>query len=433
MKKVISIFVALFMFVMLTNVVSATDLTSQIKVSGEGLTFTKKYDATKDITNIVATVLVSEENIDTILSQTAGEGSVLADYYFELNPNLTGTTFKKYNNWYASTLTHKTVEEAIATLKTKMETDTVSTYSTVWPLAVMVEYYDGTAWVKSDTAGTGSLSIGQDLANKLGKAQNELIYGEDFRFSMYDEYTAVYGWDILKDDGTSEGKYEFVTVDYEIKFPVSGKNGTEQVAYSSIKAAIEDGKTEITVNESINVKEDLVIPKGVTVIIANNSVVTMVGGAKFTNNGDIIGKVVVDGKVVKYSNIIIEPTVNGTLTADRKTAAPGDKVTITVTPNEGYSIETVKVLGSIDIVDNKDGTHTITMQESDLTLSATFAKTEVKEETKVEIKEESKVEIKEETKKDETPKTGAIPVIAIIAVVSLVGLVFIKKERKMDF
>ena len=36
-----------------------------------------------------------------------------------------------------------------------------------------------------------------------------------------------------------------------------------------------------------------------------------------------------------------------------------------------------------------------------------------------------------EGKKDETPKTGAMPIVLIAAIVSTMGLLFIRKERKI--
>lgn len=87
---------------------------------------------------------------------------------------------------------------------------------------------------------------------------------------------------------------------------------------------------------------------------------------------------------------IIEPTVNeivlpaateeGTVKASVKTAGEGDKVTITVEPNEGYELDKVTVTNDkgkqIKITDNGDGTFTFVMPDSKVTISAVFKKTE---------------------------------------------------------
>ncbi|MBQ1376135.1 MAG: S-layer homology domain-containing protein, partial [Clostridia bacterium] len=68
--------------------------------------------------------------------------------------------------------------------------------------------------------------------------------------------------------------------------------------------------------------------------------------------------------------------VNGTLSVSADKAKSGDKVTVTVKPNDGYKAESLKVTDKngreITVTDNKDGTYTYTMPASAVTVSASF-------------------------------------------------------------
>ena len=92
------------------------------------------------------------------------------------------------------------------------------------------------------------------------------------------------------------------------------------------------------------------------------------------------------------------PKENGKITFDKEFAIAGETVTMTITPNEGYEIESIKVTDMnnkiIEVKDNK-----FIMPESDVDVIVKFkeiVKEEVKEENKEEVKEETKEEIKEE-------------------------------------
>ena len=66
---------------------------------------------------------------------------------------------------------------------------------------------------------------------------------------------------------------------------------------------------------------------------------------------------------------------NGTITVDRY-ATEGDKVTISVTPDEAYLLDALVVTANgkeVELTDNGDGTYTFTMPSADVRISATFA------------------------------------------------------------
>ncbi|MCH5175829.1 MAG: hypothetical protein J1F40_08070, partial [Prevotellaceae bacterium] len=64
---------------------------------------------------------------------------------------------------------------------------------------------------------------------------------------------------------------------------------------------------------------------------------------------------------------------NGTVTADVAEAQAGETVTLTVTPAEGYELETLTVISVADnTVIDVSADYTFTMPEADVMVSATF-------------------------------------------------------------
>ena len=82
------------------------------------------------------------------------------------------------------------------------------------------------------------------------------------------------------------------------------------------------------------------------------------------------------GGVLSIYDITIAKTENGTVTVSPKSVKQGDAVTITVTPNEGYTLETLTALDKngkeIKLTDNGSGKYTFTMPASNVTVEATF-------------------------------------------------------------
>ncbi|MGM9564897.1 InlB B-repeat-containing protein [Evtepia sp.] len=81
------------------------------------------------------------------------------------------------------------------------------------------------------------------------------------------------------------------------------------------------------------------------------------------------------GAIAPSETVIIKYSVNGKVTADNKTAAKGDTVTLTVTPDKGYTLETLLVTdkngGELKLTE-KNGKYTFTMPASNVTVKATF-------------------------------------------------------------
>ena len=82
----------------------------------------------------------------------------------------------------------------------------------------------------------------------------------------------------------------------------------------------------------------------------------------------------------KYSHeIFTDDSEHGALDVDRY-ATEGEKVTITVLPDDGYALDEIVITDkhgeAIDFVDNGDGTITFTMPSGDVTITATFAESD---------------------------------------------------------
>ena len=94
--------------------------------------------------------------------------------------------------------------------------------------------------------------------------------------------------------------------------------------------------------------------------------------AKWTRRGSSSGS----GSYMPSYTVTVEKSTNGSVSADRKTASPGAAVTITVTPDRGYTLETLTVTdrnGNEQKLTNKGGgKYSFAMPSSEVTVRATF-------------------------------------------------------------
>ena len=121
----------------------------------------------------------------------------------------------------------------------------------------------------------------------------------------------------------------------------------------------------------------------VTAVAAGNATITATAGDKtatcavtVTNpsNSSSGGG---GGSTPRYAVTTPDKTENGSLDVNPKNAKKGSDVTITVTPDEGYTIDSVTAKDAdgnkLTLKDNGDGTYTFTMPGSKVTITATFA------------------------------------------------------------
>lgn len=92
------------------------------------------------------------------------------------------------------------------------------------------------------------------------------------------------------------------------------------------------------------------------------------------SNGDN-GSGYVGGGTSTYTPTVAE-TKNGKVTVDPKSTAAGAKVTVTVTPDEGYELDTLTVKDAngkdVAVTKNADGTYTYTQPAGKVTVTANF-------------------------------------------------------------
>lgn len=363
MKKALNLFAVMILVVLFSlNTVHASDLTGQLKFSsilGEGIKYDLSYDEEADMNNVLVTLLVDENSINTILGQRPGVGSTLSTFYFGINPKL--STAKTINEqvWVGENLTHKTFESAMTTLESKLDTGSIDDEQIVWGTTLTIQYSKdgGQTWSESTGAGNGSTSIGENLLKHLELSDDsKLEYGKNFRFSMYTDYTFILGWNKLDASNQSLGK-EYVSVEWEIEFPITGQIDERAVFFTKLEDALASGSEDITINKDVVVDSDVVIPEGVVINVANGATLEVKEGNSFENNGKVYGDVKVDGDIKTYSSIVINPIKNGDVKVNTIVAANGDLVTITPKAKEGYKLKSITVLdfggNEIEVKDGK--------------------------------------------------------------------------------
>ena len=96
-------------------------------------------------------------------------------------------------------------------------------------------------------------------------------------------------------------------------------------------------------------------------------------GTLYTSTSAISDDITLYAKKQTLHNITIEATEGGSVSADKKQAIVGETITLAVTPDEGYALESISATteegAPVDITDN-----TFIMPDADVTVSATFAK-----------------------------------------------------------
>lgn len=77
------------------------------------------------------------------------------------------------------------------------------------------------------------------------------------------------------------------------------------------------------------------------------------------------------------ADVTVETAINGTVESDVEKASEGDTVTLTVTPEDGYVLDTLTVTDGttpVNTTAGENGTYTFTMPATAVTISATFTK-----------------------------------------------------------
>ena len=182
-------------------------------------------------------------------------------------------------------------------------------------------------------------------------------------------------WDVKKSDGG-----ESVTVT-DNAFTMPASDVTVTATFQAIEYTITISETT---NGTVTAdKEKANIGEEVTLTVTPNAGYTLdaltvksveatitVTDNKFTMPADNV-TVTATFQAIDYS-VTISETTNGTVTADKETANIGEEVTLTVTPNAGYTLDVLTVKSgetTITVTDNK-----FTMPADNVTVTATFEK-----------------------------------------------------------
>ena len=242
----------------------ATDIKDSITVEGEVYVAKGTELIISKDTSIVATGVVVTEGTLRIVEVTSGidnyEG---AEYYVKVTPE-TGSPYTDYiyTDFDSALAVIDTVENKTVTLK------------------------GGYTFSKSFTVAAGQEIKFEDMSAEYKISKDATVTVEaDGTMSVGFAQKGIMGTLVVKDGATCtpvEGSYE-----------VSSKDANDNYTYTSAASAIENAKAGETIYITSNVEfpENIVIPEGVTVDIANGQTVTakkdMTVNGKILNNGNI--------------------------------------------------------------------------------------------------------------------------------------------------
>lgn len=106
------------------------------------------------------------------------------------------------------------------------------------------------------------------------------------------------------------------------------------------------------------------------------------GNAKWDFNTDVTGDLTLTAKWERIHtsapryDVAVSDGAHGSVSVSPKSASKGSTVTVTVTPDKGYALETLTVTdknsSALDLTDRGNGKYTFTMPSSPVTVAATF-------------------------------------------------------------
>ena len=245
-------------------------------------------------------ITVTDESLQTGLAQKAGNTTGTpakpGNIYLKLLPTFTvegAQTYNYTNKAFEAGTAPEKVMEAIRDLMLKEQGCANS--PEVWPLASRFEYKDSSSgeWKALTGSATGAKSNEEFLKEALGNV--ELVYGENYRLVKGTEGCVVYAFTANEaaSDGNpdyildGENTIRYIWIEYEVRYPVAGNQDGVDVYYPNLTAALSAGETSITLNEALDLTDDITIPAGVTLYTNGN----LTNSATLQNNGAIVGGV----------------------------------------------------------------------------------------------------------------------------------------------
>lgn len=185
-------------------------------------------------------------------------------------------------------------------------------------------------------------------------------------------------------DGSFKGK---------VAFSVANPQNNSEADYAKVVLNITGGKFETTGEKTVNVEDK-------KEFIAGGTFSTDV--KDYIKDGYVSTKVGDAYKVLKESKVTLGKVTAGKVEVDKTTALEGEKVTLTLTPNEGYELSSIKVVDTYNKEVSVTG-NTFVMPNSDVTITVVFTKVSVEipvVDTSKDVKDVT-VGVKDETKVEE--------------------------------
>ena len=160
-------------------------------------------------------------------------------------------------------------------------------------------------------------------------------------------------------------------------------DGTTSVYHTSLKDAVENGYDDIVINKDTTLQNDLYVPEGKKITVNEGATLTISQGSslKFVGEYNLTGKgnLVNNGAIYSGNNEVFFITVtdseNGSISVPKNAYPRGSEVTITITPNNGYELDTLKVI-------DEDGKEVVVTNgkfviNSDVTITSTFKESKI--------------------------------------------------------
>ena len=277
---------------------------------------------------------------------------------------------------------YRTVEAAMAAIPTDL---TVYTDESVAALNTAV---DGVV--------RGKALASQANVNAMAQAIEDAIAALQYKDADYTKVDAA----IAKANALNKDNYkDFTGVEAAVNAVTRGKNLTEQTEVDAMAKAIEDAIAALQYKDADYTKVDAAIAKANALKKddykdfsgVEAAVKAVVRDKNITEQSEVdaMAKAIEDAiaaleqkpssggdsNAPTYAIEVDKDIRNGEVTANRRYAERGDTVTITVTPDKGYTLETLTVTdknGKEVKLTEKNGKYTFTMPASKVTVTATF-------------------------------------------------------------